>query len=573
MSSSTWVKINIPLNWVDVAISSNGQYMAAIENGTDSSGGNVYLSLNYGISWFTAIDPGTDIWRSIAISETGQYITVVSMNAIWSSNNWGYSFTQPTLPDGIGRPPNFTSVSMTDDGMTQMASCVTLSTLQYENSTWNLSQVNVSSNSTPISIMQSYILYSSNYSSNWTIDTTYNPPQQLSSLSNLNTNSNTTYINYFITSIGNITNQKSILYNSYTINIQNLNTTISSTYQIGSGNCIGDSSWNYDISINSTLQTFPSTNISNNYFIPGFYIPKQLAIGITQYCIIPTDGIYQYNNNNNNWTLSSEMLQNPYSITGFSIDSTGQNIMVVGTNNTINTSNNGGDTWTQTMTPFLQPDVNTYSQICAMSADGNYQIIIENNGGIFVNGQGSGSSPPPVCFAKGTYILTPKGYKLIEKLRAGDVLVTRGKIINNDILHNKYATLLVDTNIKHDFPNQHIRWISSFNMENLDTNSYPIVFKRGSIDKSKNMPSMDLYVSPEHSICVNNKMIPAKNLVNGTTIYQDSKYTKIRYYHIEMDYHCTIISNGLLTESYLDTGNRDVFDPAPRLKIRAIFRR
>lgn len=580
MSTSTWVKTNTPLKWIDVAISGNGQYMAAIENGSDGNGGNIYLSINYGISWFTTTDPGIDIWRSIAISENGQYITAVSIYAIWSSNNWGYLFTQPVLPiDIIGSSPNFTSISISPDGQTQMASCVTLSTLQYNSGLgWISSQVNPSSDSTPISIMQSYILYNYDYSSNWTIDTTYDPPQSSSSLPN-NMNDLLTYLNgssapivytnYFITSVATITNQRSIIYNSYTIDINQ--NTLSSTYSIGSANCIENMSWNYEASVIQIPLPLPST-IGTNYYIPGFYIPKQIALtsnGSMQYCIIPHNGIYQSSTNNNIWTLASETLQDPSSILQFSIDSTGQNILVTGNTNLINLSQDGGNTWSQSNTQFLQSGVDTYRQICALSGNGNYQVIIENTGGIFINSlnmAGSGQGPDPVCFAKGTYILTNKGYVLIENLKMGDTLITCGKISNNNILDKKISNALVNTSLKHDFPTQQIQWISHFEMSQLNENSYPILFKKGCIDKWKKIPSMDLRVSPEHSICIKNRMIPAKNLINGTTIYQDMSFKTVTYYHIEMPYHCAIISNGLLTESYLDTGNREIFDPAPKLK-------
>lgn len=553
MSTSTWVKTNTPLNWVDVAISGNGQYMAAIENGSDGAGGNIYLSINYGISWFTVTDIGINIWRSIAISENGQYITAVSIYTIWSSNNWGYLFTQPILPIGIiGSPPNFTSVSISTDGQMQMASCVSIG----------------------INSTISYILYNYDYSSNWILDISYNPPQPLIDPSQ----PTYTGINYFITSVAITQNQRSILYNAYT-SVYNFNTgtliSNPSTYSIGSATCAGNLSWNYNAYIDDSIQ-IPLPQFNNaNYSIPGFYIPKQIALtsnGSTQYCIIPNYGIYKSTTKNNTWTLLSGTMQNSNSITQFSIDSDGQNILVIGNTNVINLSQNGGSAWSQSNTQFLQPGTDTYTQICALSGNGNYQIIIENLGGIFINclnmfGSGPGPGPNPVCFVKGTYILTNKGYVLIENLKMGDTLITCGKIENNDILYKKISNVLVDTSLKHDFPTQQIQWISHFEMSQLNQNSYPILFKKGCIDKLKKIPSMDLRVSPEHSVCIKNKMIPAKNLINGTTIYQDTNFKTITYYHIEMPYHCAIISNGLLTESYLDTGNREIFDPAPKLKM------
>ena len=539
MSTSTWVKTNTPLKWIDVAVSGNGQYMAAIENGPDGNGGNIYLSINYGISWFTATDVGIDIWRSIAISENGQYITAVSIDAIWTSNNWGYLFTQSFLPVNIGSFLNFTSVSISSDGQKQMASCVNI---DFDSAV-------------------SYILYNYDYSSNWILDMSYNPSQS--------TNSE---INYFITSVAITQNQRSIMYNTYTT------ISSSSTYSIGSATCTNEGSWDYNASVNNLIQLPLPESIGLNYYIPGFYIPKQIALtsnGSTQYCIIPNHGIYKSPIKNNTWTLASNTLQDPSSIIQFSIDSDGQDILVIENTNTVNISKNGGTSWSQSNTQFLQSGIDTYRQICALSGNGNYQVIIENTGGIFINSlnmAGSGYGPDPVCFAKGTYILTNKGYILIENLKIGDRLITCGKITNNDMLDKKISNALVNTSLKHDFPTKQIQWISYFELSKLNENSYPILFKKGCIDKWKKIPSTDLRVSPEHSVCIKNRMIPAKNLINGTTIYQDTSFETITYYHIEMPYHCAIISNGLLTESYLDTGNRGIFNPAPKLKSSRIVK-
>jgi hypothetical protein len=47
--------------------------------------------------------------------------------------------------------------------------------------------------------------------------------------------------------------------------------------------------------------------------------------------------------------------------------------------------------------------------------------------------------------------------------------------------------------------------------------------------------------------------------VNGTTIVQDRTIDAIEYLHVELDTHAIIFSEGLSTESYLDTGNRGLF--------------
>jgi hypothetical protein len=55
-------------------------------------------------------------------------------------------------------------------------------------------------------------------------------------------------------------------------------------------------------------------------------------------------------------------------------------------------------------------------------------------------------------------------------------------------------------------------------------------------------------------------MICAKDLVNGTTIFQDSNRMSVEYYHLELKDHFAIIANGVLSESYLDFNTRSIFE-------------
>ena len=76
-----------------------------------------------------------------------------------------------------------------------------------------------------------------------------------------------------------------------------------------------------------------------------------------------------------------------------------------------------------------------------------------------------------------------------------------------------------------------------------------------------------MYLSPNHGVFIHGRLRQAKKLVNGKTIVQDTKKDDVIYYHIELEDHCSVISNGILTESYNDVGNRDVFQPKNRLSI------
>ena len=85
----------------------------------------------------------------------------------------------------------------------------------------------------------------------------------------------------------------------------------------------------------------------------------------------------------------------------------------------------------------------------------------------------------------------------------------------------------------------------------------PIRIRRGAF--ADNMPHTDLLVSPDHAIFVDGKLICARQLINGTTIYQEKTWTSVEYFHVELDTHAILLAEGLPAESYLNTGNHGFF--------------
>jgi hypothetical protein len=173
----------------------------------------------------------------------------------------------------------------------------------------------------------------------------------------------------------------------------------------------------------------------------------------------------------------------------------------------------------------------------------------------FVTGSGStayapGSVPGVViiCYAEGTRILTARGEVAVEALRAGDLVVT---------LSGRGAPLVP------------VKWIGKRHVEPaLHANpaaAKPIRFAADSLGDG--VPARDLRVSPEHHMWVDGKLVPARLLVNGTTIRQE-EVASVTYYGIECDAHEVLVADGTPAESYLDCGNRQHFDNAP---VRALF--
>jgi hypothetical protein len=186
---------------------------------------------------------------------------------------------------------------------------------------------------------------------------------------------------------------------------------------------------------------------------------------------------------------------------------------------------------------------------------GNNNLWIDADGIHFPDGSflstASTSNPIPVCYLKGTLILTKNGFCPIENLRIGDEIITRYKINQN-----KYVE-------REQHKTDKIRWISHFRCKRLDKESRPICFKKDCF--RENIPFRDLYLSPDHGFIMNGQFIRAKNAINNKTIYQDETINHVTYYHLELSSHISIYANGMLAESYLDCGNRDMFEPQPRM--------
>lgn len=119
----TWTNGTIttitPQNWMNVATSSNGQYMLAVSNGT--SGGFLYLSANSGAFWSAPLGTGVAYqlaWNGCAVSpntnSSGYYVmaATVTGQSVYISINSGATWTIPsTLPTAA-----WSSISMDTDG-------------------------------------------------------------------------------------------------------------------------------------------------------------------------------------------------------------------------------------------------------------------------------------------------------------------------------------------------------------------------------------------------------------------------------------------------------------------------
>ncbi len=85
----------------------------------------------------------------------------------------------------------------------------------------------------------------------------------------------------------------------------------------------------------------------------------------------------------------------------------------------------------------------------------------------------------------------------------------------------------------------------------------PIRIRQGALAPS--LPRRDLFLSPDHALFFDEFLIPAKSLVNGSTIEQIAAET-VTYYSIELANHDLVLAEGVAAETYYDDGQRDRFD-------------
>ncbi|MDV6344201.1 Hint domain-containing protein [Nitrosomonas sp. Is37] len=181
----------------------------------------------------------------------------------------------------------------------------------------------------------------------------------------------------------------------------------------------------------------------------------------------------------------------------------------------------------------------TVGQQLALGADSvkvTFPQSIDNNGTPSGSADSNTFNFTYACFLRGTRVLTRYGYCPVEELAIGDEVRT---------LNGGWQSL---------------RWVGHQRIATLFglAKGAPVRITAGAFGPG--LPERDVFVSQEHAIFFRNYLIPAKSLINGVTVFRDTTVEDIEYFHLLLDRHDVIFSEGLATESYVPCENIDWFD-------------
>ncbi|MBO9467963.1 Hint domain-containing protein [Tropicibacter sp. R15_0] len=139
-----------------------------------------------------------------------------------------------------------------------------------------------------------------------------------------------------------------------------------------------------------------------------------------------------------------------------------------------------------------------------------------------------------MCYCAGTQIATPEGTVAVEELKAGDMVLTA------------------------DGRATEVTWLGLQPVETRLTHPAkvnPICISAGAL--AENVPSRDLFVSPDHAIEVDGVLYQASALVNGTSITMVEKMPRdgFTYYHVETAAHELLLAENTPAESFIEMGD------------------
>ena len=156
-----------------------------------------------------------------------------------------------------------------------------------------------------------------------------------------------------------------------------------------------------------------------------------------------------------------------------------------------------------------------------------------NGNGQGGNGQGGNGQGHAQCFLKGTNIRTAEGDRKVEDLSPGDLLPTVFEGICP------------------------IQWIGRYSLKKTNPTKawakkvLPVRVARSAL--GLDVPNADLYVTKEHALLIDDVLVTAGSLINGTTItvYDPHELDELEFFHIKLERHNAIYAEGAPCETMI----------------------
>ncbi|MGV4877912.1 Hint domain-containing protein [Acetobacter indonesiensis] len=173
----------------------------------------------------------------------------------------------------------------------------------------------------------------------------------------------------------------------------------------------------------------------------------------------------------------------------------------------------------------------------AKDKDGNYYTASS------FSSSADGDNSVLTCFLAGSMILTTQGVVAVEELQMGDEVLAFDWQRGEDVVRPLVWVGKAHAVVRPHLPD--------------DEAGYPVRILKNAL--ADGVPFKDMLITAEHCLFFEDKFIPARMLVNGSSIFYDKSILSYDYYHVETAEHSVLTADGTLTESYLDTGNRAAF--------------
>lgn len=145
----------------------------------------------------------------------------------------------------------------------------------------------------------------------------------------------------------------------------------------------------------------------------------------------------------------------------------------------------------------------------------------------------------PLCFVRGTRILTPGGYRPVESLAAGDLVTDRdGRAVPVLAVLSQHFTLTAQSR------------------EGL----VPVLVEPDALGAG--VPERRLALSPQHRVVVRGTevelwfgveeaLVPVQALIDGVSVHRAQGWSGVDYYHVLCADHVVLVAEGVQTESLL----------------------